>query len=224
MEHFRIAYIMLPRLRAMPGKSALSVVCTLFIATPIFPNLSDVPLKNFLQSEQASLTLYHGTGFILLRIRHTCGRRKGENGVTLTIGQLAQAAEVHVETIRYYERRGLMPEPPRRLSGYREYDQESISRMRFIKNAQALGFSLDEIEKLLALRVDAETSCDDVRQQAEAKLGEIYEKIQALHRLQSALSELIAACERGGPQGDCPLLEALEHQAEHSKEQTYGNV
>jgi Hg(II)-responsive transcriptional regulator len=135
---------------------------------------------------------------------------------TLKIGQLAKEADVNVETIRYYEGRGLMPEPPRRPSGYREYSQDSVARIRFIKSAQSLGFSLREIDRLLALRVDAVTQCEDVRRQAQAKLDEINEKIRARQQLQGALAELVAACDRGGPQGECPILQALENQASHT--------
>ncbi|MBW7883734.1 MAG: MerR family DNA-binding protein [Caldilineaceae bacterium] len=129
------------------------------------------------------------------------------------IGELASAADVKIATIRYYERRGLLPEPPRRESGYREYDRDSVARLRFIKRAQGMGFSLVEIETLLALRVDAEQSCEEVRKQAEAKLAEIEEKIQALQELRLALGQLVAACEVGGPKGECPLLQALEDQS-----------
>jgi MerR family copper efflux transcriptional regulator len=131
----------------------------------------------------------------------------------LLISQLANEANVHVETIRYYERRGLLPAPLRRPSGYREYGPDSVARVRFIKSAQELGFSLVEIENLLALRINAGTSCDAVRKQAETKLAEINQKIQTLQRLQQALNQLVAACERGGPQGDCPILDALEHHS-----------
>ena len=86
----------------------------------------------------------------------------GENMETLTIGQLARQAEVNVETLRYYERRGLIPEPPRKESGYRQYPPDDLARIRFIKHAKELGFTLKEILDLLTLRVDPETSCDDV--------------------------------------------------------------
>ena len=131
---------------------------------------------------------------------------------TLTIGQLARCAGVNLETIRYYERRGLLPEPPRRASSYRAYPQESLARLRFIKSAQALGFTLKEINHLLSLRLHADTSCEQVRKQAEQKLAEVAQKIQALQELQQALMTLTAACAQGGPQGECPILEALEEQ------------
>jgi len=131
----------------------------------------------------------------------------------MTISELAQAAGVHIETVRYYERRGLLPKPARRPSGYRAYPETMVARLRFIKNAQELGFSLAEIEKLLALRVDAVTSCVDVRRRAEVKLAEVAQKLQALQQIQAALSDLVAACAQGGPQGECPILEALEERA-----------
>lgn len=130
----------------------------------------------------------------------------------MTISELAKAAGVHIETVRYYERRGLLPEPARRPSGYRAYAATMVARLRFIKNAQELGFSLAEIEKLLALRVDAATSCAEVRRQAEVKLAEVEQKLQTLQQIQAALTDLVAACDHGGPQGECPLLEALEAQ------------
>lgn len=128
---------------------------------------------------------------------------------TLTIGQLANQAGVNPETVRYYERCGLMPAPPRRESGYRAYPQESLVRIRFIKRAQTLGFTLKEIDRLLALRVNPVTSCDQVRIEAEQKLEEVSRKIQALQELRQALMKLAAACDQGGPQGECPILEAL---------------
>jgi len=131
----------------------------------------------------------------------------------LTIGKVAKRTGVPIETIRYYERRGLLPEPPRTDAGYRLYDGESVTRLRFIKEAQALGFTLEEIDELLALRVDAQTTCDDVRRRAARKRAEIEEKIRALQAMGAALEEMIASCERGGSEGDCPFLEILEQQA-----------
>lgn len=131
----------------------------------------------------------------------------------LTIGRIAKQAEIHIETIRYYERRGLMPSPPRAESGYRLYDEQSVSRLRFIKRAQALGFTLEEIGDLLALCVDAENSCDEVRQRAERKTVDVAEKIRSLQAIQGALAEMIAACEMGGPEGECPFLASLEQQS-----------
>ena len=129
---------------------------------------------------------------------------------TVTIGQLAEKAHVNVETVRYYERRGLIPAPPRRESGYRQYSREDVSRILFIKRAQELGFTLKEISDLLELRVDPDTTCEDVRRQAEAKIGDIEERIQSLQKMKQALSKLVASCEGRGPTAECPILEALE--------------
>lgn len=133
---------------------------------------------------------------------------------TVTIGQLAKKAQVHVETVRYYERRGLLPQPLRRWSGYRQYSTEDIVRLRFIKHAQRLGFSLKEIAELLSLRVDPETSCQDVKQRAEVKIAEIEAKIQTLERMKKALRKLVASCSGRGPTSTCPILEALETKEE----------
>lgn len=127
-----------------------------------------------------------------------------------TIGQLARHAHVHVETVRYYERRGLIPEPPRRESGYRQYSQDDVARLRFIKRAQELGFSLKDINELLALRVDPETTCADVKQRTEQKLADIEDKIQTLQRMKTALIKLATVCTGEGPTSDCPILEFLE--------------
>jgi len=140
----------------------------------------------------------------------------------LTIGRIAQQADVHIETIRYYERRVLLPDPPRTEAGYRQYDAESVTRLRFIKEAQALGFSLEEIQGLLALRVDKETSCADVRRRAERKAADIEAKISALQIMHAALQEMIAACAQGGPNGECPLLETLERHAQERIEKMGG--
>lgn len=129
---------------------------------------------------------------------------------TLTIGQLAKNAGVNIETIRYYERRGLIPEPPRRESGYRQYTPEFVTRIQFIKRAQELGFSLNEIAELLALRVDSETACSEVRQHAEVKIANIEGKIQTLQQMKQALKALVVVCNENGTTSECPILEALE--------------
>ena len=132
----------------------------------------------------------------------------------LTTGQLAKQAQVNVETIRYYERRGLLPEPPRRWSGYREYSQADVAHLRFIKRAKELGFSLSEISELLSLRVDPDTTCDDVKQRTEIKIADIEAKIQTLERMKKALKKLVASCSGRGPTSACPILEALETREE----------
>src|SRR5579885_1563111 len=96
---------------------------------------------------------------------------------TLSIGQVARRAGVGVETVRFYEREGLLEEPPRRASGYRQYSEQVIKRIHFIKRAQQLGFSLKEIAELLTLRVDGQTDCSQVKERAAAKLAEVEQKI-----------------------------------------------
>src|SRR5438552_10546646 len=112
----------------------------------------------------------------------------------LTRGELAQQGRVNSETIRYYERRGLLPKPPRTPSGYRVFSSDAVRRVRFIRRAQGLGFSLKEIKALLALRVDPRSSCGDVRKRAEAKIGEIEAKVRMLLGMKKALGRLTAAC------------------------------
>ena len=129
---------------------------------------------------------------------------------TLTIGRLAKKVNVNVETIRYYERRGLMPEPPRSESGYRHYPQESVARIRFIIHAKELGFSLKEVAELLSLRVDRLNTCNDVKRMAEIKIADIEERIRTLLDMKNALMKLKAECNGRGPVGECPILEALE--------------
>lgn len=131
---------------------------------------------------------------------------------TLTIGQLARRAHVNVETVRYYERRGLIPEPPRRESGYRQYSQDVAARMEFIKCAKEVGFSLKEVSELLSLRAGPDATCGDVKKRAEVKVANIEEKVRDLERMKNALLELIAACEGRGPTSACPILEALNNK------------
>src|SRR5215831_11974851 len=130
----------------------------------------------------------------------------------LSIGQVARRAEVGVETVRFYEREGLLEEPPRRASGYRQYSEQVVKRLHFIKRAQQLGNSLKEMSELLLLRVDAQTSCDEVRQRTEAKLAEVERKILELHRMRQALLQVASLCTGQGPTGRCPMLEALDQQ------------
>lgn len=130
----------------------------------------------------------------------------------LTIGQLADEAGVGVETVRFYQRRGLVEEPQRPREGYRRYPPETVQRIQFIKRAQEIGFSLKEIDELLALRVDRSRSCADVRQQAEAKLLEVRNKIQALERIERALVRLTKSCSGEGPTSECPILDSIAQE------------
>jgi len=131
----------------------------------------------------------------------------------LRSSELANRGGVNLETVRYYERRGLLPKPPRTAAGYRTFDAAAVRRLRFIKQAQALGFSLKEIRELLALRVDPRASCADVRRRAEAKIADIDEKLRALRAMRRALVRLTAACAGRGPVRACPILESLEERA-----------
>ncbi len=126
-----------------------------------------------------------------------------------TTGRLAKAADVNVETLRYYEQRGLLPEPPRRDSGYRIYPTESVERLRFIKGAQELGFTLEEIKELLTLRVSETADKGIVRHHAQQKVKQIEVKIRALQEMRDALQHLIHECSGEGPTSDCPILEAM---------------
>ncbi len=128
----------------------------------------------------------------------------------LTIGKVARLAGVGVETIRFYEREGLIEEPPRSASGYRQYSKEAVARIRFIKRAKELGFSLKEIKELLELRIDPETTCEDIRNRAKAKIEDIDRKIDSLLKMKSVLERLMATCRGREPVSECPILEALE--------------
>lgn len=131
---------------------------------------------------------------------------------SLTIGEVAKAAEVAIETVRFYEREGLIAEPPRRQSGYRQYPPDTVRRLRFIRRAKELGFTLKEIGDLLDLRVDPQRSCADVRALAKTKMADIEAKMLDLARIQAALTELVRTCRGKGPTSECPILDALDEQ------------
>ncbi len=131
---------------------------------------------------------------------------------TLSIGQVARLSGVGVETVRFYEREGLLEEPPRRASGYRQYSEQVVQRLHFIQRAKRLGFSLKEINELLLLRVDAQTSCEEVRQRTEAKLAEVERKLVELQRMRQALLQVHSLCIGPGPTSACPMLEVLDQQ------------
>ena len=141
----------------------------------------------------------------------------------LKTGEVARAGGVNLETIRYYERRGLLPKPPRTPAGYRTFDPEAVRRIRFIKHAQALGFSLKEVRELLSLRVDPRRSCAEVRARADAKLADIDEKIRGLHAMKKTLGRFIAACSGRGPVSACPILEALDEEGVNIRPRTNSN-
>ncbi len=128
----------------------------------------------------------------------------------LAIGQVADETGVGVETVRFYQRTGLIAEPPREGTKRRRYPPETVVRIRFIRGAQNLGFSLKEISELLELRVAPGTSKGDIKAQAEAKAAEIEEKMRDLQRMRDTLMKLIGACDGTGALDDCPILEAFD--------------
>ena len=129
----------------------------------------------------------------------------------LTIGKIARGAGVSIQTIRYYERRGLLRPSDRRDSGYRLYAPDAVDVLRFVKNAQELGFSLDEITKLLRLRVGPGTKCGRVKKQAQARLVAVQAKIAGLRAMECALRRLISTCVRRGTTDYCPILKSIEN-------------
>ncbi len=133
---------------------------------------------------------------------------------TFTIGKVAKKVGIGVETIRFYERTGLLKEPQRNDSGYRQYPPEAIAKLSFIKKAKQLGFSLREIGELLALRQNRDATCADVRVQAEEKINNIELKIRDLTRMKEALTKLTCQCFGRGPVSECPILTALEATVE----------
>ena len=134
----------------------------------------------------------------------------------LTIGQVASAADVNVQTIRYYERRGLIRTPRRTASGYRQYTDDAVARLRFIKHAQELGFSLQEVQELLALSVRHGAACDAIERKTRQKIDVVEQRIRDLQRMKRTLERLAAACALRRPTAECPILEVLEDHADAS--------
>ncbi len=133
-----------------------------------------------------------------------------------TIGTLARRGGVEVQTVLYYERRGLLPPVGRRASGYRVYDEGSLKRLRFIRRAKELGFTLKECGELLALRVEGEADCDGVRGRAEAKLRDVEGRIRTLNAVRGVLKDLVGACKKRRPSDECPILRSIEKGAGES--------
>ncbi|MFQ5686448.1 MAG: Hg(II)-responsive transcriptional regulator, partial [Candidatus Scalindua sp.] len=140
-----------------------------------------------------------------------------KNMKTLTTGQLARETGVNIETIRYYERRGLIPEPPRRVSGYREFPPEHIERIHFIRRAQALGFTLKEVSELLAV-ADGKPACKDIRKFAEDKVKDIEVRIHDLQKIRTVLNDLIKECLGKRKISECPIIESLTQKKNRHKE------
>lgn len=131
----------------------------------------------------------------------------------LTISQLAKKSKVTVDTLRYYEKKGIISSPERSGSGYRQYTSDYIDRIIFIKKAQELGFSLAEIIDLLNLKQSSSSKpCDDVRAKAKEKLSDIQEKIELLNRMKRIIEGLVEACENRKIDDDCPILNALSQR------------
>lgn len=132
---------------------------------------------------------------------------------TLTTGEVADETGVSIHTVRYYEEKGLLPHVPRSAAGHRQFTGEHIAHIRFVKRAQELGFTLEEIKELLSLRASPGAG-EEVREKTEAKIEEIEAKVRDLRRIQSKLEELEAACEKHGGADDCLVLHALEDPEE----------
>jgi len=139
---------------------------------------------------------------------------KIDNEYRLNIGQVAKETQVNIDTIRYYEKLGLLPIPNRNSSGYRQYSKNTILRLKFIKHGQELGFSLKEIKELLDLRTSSNTftlqQCEDVQKKATLKLKEIENKINTLLKMKTVIQDLICACVEREDSEECPILRALE--------------
>jgi Hg(II)-responsive transcriptional regulator len=127
----------------------------------------------------------------------------------MRIGTAAEQAGVNVQTLRYYERRGLLPKPPRRNSGYREFPDDAVRVVRFVKRAQDLGFTLDEIEELLRLRNDKRRDRARIRAVAEKRVSQIERKVAELQAMKKALTHLVHCCRKGSTL-ECPIIEALD--------------
>lgn len=129
----------------------------------------------------------------------------------MTRGEVADKADVNPETLRYYERKELIPKPRRSDGGIRLYDESYVERLRFIRRAKELGFTLAEIKGLLELRVDEGATCRDVKARAETKIEEVEARIRDLRRIRDALSRLSDSCDRKDePTSECPILDALD--------------
>lgn len=128
----------------------------------------------------------------------------------VTIGTLAKAGGVNIQTVRYYERRRLLTPARRRESGYRIYREDALQKLRFIKNAQELGFSLEEIRSLMQLRSGGTTSCERVRKKATAHARDVRERIERLRSMERVLAQLVRTCQKRGRTDECPILRSLE--------------
>jgi DNA-binding transcriptional MerR regulator len=124
----------------------------------------------------------------------------------MKIGEISKRSGASVETIRYYEREGLLLEPERRPSGYRQYDESTLERLEYIRRAKDLGFTLAEIRELLELSFRADAGCEHILQRAEAKVGSIEKKIRSLQQMKRSLEKIMRNCRSKSSPVDCPLL------------------
>ena len=136
----------------------------------------------------------------------------------MTTSEVARRAQVNKQTVRYYERRGLLPEPPRNGAGHRQYDGGDVRRLHFIKRAQELGFSLDGIGELLSLRARPNAPNREVKRKTKAKLDETRSRLDDLERIEATLEELYEACDGEGTTSECPILDALEMPEQEASE------
>jgi MerR family copper efflux transcriptional regulator len=135
----------------------------------------------------------------------------------MRIGKASREAGVNIQTLRYYERRGLLPKTSRLASGYREYDSATVALVRFIKNAQELGFTLNEIGELIALRANRSHSDEDVRQLATRKIGEMDRRIRQLTQMKGELAALLERCSSTACKDNCVVIDALDDSNEQCR-------
>lgn len=134
-----------------------------------------------------------------------------KNDSEMTIGLLAKKSHVTVETVKFYEKEGLLPKPPKPQSGFRSYPQDYVSRIYFIKRAQELGFTLREVKELLRLKVEKKATCDQVMKKADQKIAEVDQKIKDLQQMKESLKQIRECCEDGDLSlAECPILECFE--------------
>lgn len=135
----------------------------------------------------------------------------------MKIGEVAKAAGVGIDAVRFYEREGLLPEPARRPSGYREYSSDVVMDLHFIKRAKELGFSLKEISELLSIGREPDATAGDVKRLAEEKLADLEDKIRSLQRMKRALRKVAESCPGSGPISDCSILQSLADGGRNEK-------
>lgn len=142
---------------------------------------------------------------------------------SFTIGRLARKANVNIETVRYYERRGLLPKPVRTESGYRQYTETDVARLHFIRQAKDLGFTLKEIAELLSLKLDDASTCGEVKQLTAEKIATVESKIADLLRIKKVLQDLLHLCDKtNATSTECPILEALDVPHREARSRTAG--